>query len=54
MGMTRNIISDELREIMKRAKEGKPLLSEEIEQIEKEQKIPPLSKKPKEVIKVTD
>ncbi len=54
MGMTRKIISDELKEIMERAKEGKPLLAEEIEQVEEKKEIPPLSKKPKEVIKVTE
>jgi len=55
MGMTRDILSDEMKEIMKRAEEGKPLFSEKTaEQIEKEKAIPPLSKKPKEVKKVTD
>jgi len=55
MGMTRDILSDEMKEIMKRAEEGKPLFSEKTpEQIEKEKAIPPLSKKPKETEKVTD
>ena len=55
MGMTRDIISDEMLEIMERAEEGKPLFSEKTpEQIENGKEIIPLSKKPKEVIKVTD
>jgi len=55
MGMTRDIISDELKEMMERGEEGKPLFIEKkSEQIENENEIPPLSKKPKEAIKVTD
>jgi len=55
MGMTQSIISDEMKEIMERAKEGKPLLIEKkSEQSEKEKEIPPLSKNKKEVIKVAD
>jgi translation initiation factor 2B subunit (eIF-2B alpha/beta/delta family) len=55
MGMTRDIISDELKEMMERAEEGKPLFIEKnSEQIEKEKEILPLSKKQKEAIKVTD
>ncbi|MHA1932535.1 MAG: B12-binding domain-containing radical SAM protein, partial [Promethearchaeota archaeon] len=54
MGMTQDIISEELKEMMERAKEGKPLFTEEnSEQIEKETVIPQLSKKP-EVIEAID
>jgi radical SAM superfamily enzyme YgiQ (UPF0313 family) len=55
MGMTQSIISDEMQEIMDRAKEGKPLFTEEnSEQIETEKEIPPLTKRSKEALKVSD
>ncbi|KKN32471.1 hypothetical protein LCGC14_0813480 [marine sediment metagenome] len=53
MGVTRRAVSDEMRALMERAKEGKPLiLDNSPENAEKE--AVPFSKKPKEIIKVAD
>ena len=53
MEMTRSAVSDELLALMERAKEGKPLvLDKSSEDVENE--APPLSKKPKEAIRVSD
>jgi radical SAM superfamily enzyme YgiQ (UPF0313 family) len=57
MGMSRDILSDEMREIMKRAEEGKSLIiKESINQIEEKQEkdFLPIIKKPIEVVKITD
>jgi radical SAM superfamily enzyme YgiQ (UPF0313 family) len=57
MGMSRDILSDEMLEIMERAKEGKPLFVEDTpEPIDTEEvnKIPSLSKKSEVTVKATD
>ncbi|MHA1987578.1 MAG: B12-binding domain-containing radical SAM protein [Promethearchaeota archaeon] len=55
MGMTRDILSDEMLELMKRGEEGKPLFSEKApERIETLTEIPPVLKRPKEGIKISD
>ncbi|MFX1456187.1 MAG: B12-binding domain-containing radical SAM protein [Promethearchaeota archaeon] len=54
MGMTKDVISDEMKEIMKRSDEGKPLiLKEKSEEYAKEKNFPILTKKPKPSVKVT-
>ena len=54
MGMSQDVISDELKEYMERGKEGKPYLVEESNQVEKEKVVLSISKKSKETIKVSD
>ncbi|MFX1575110.1 MAG: B12-binding domain-containing radical SAM protein [Promethearchaeota archaeon] len=54
MGMTSSIISDEMREIMERAKAGKPLITEKPEKLEKMNEILPLDKKSIEPVKATN